>query len=413
MTWPARARQRLAALGGVAVPAVGSALPAVERFAPTPVDAQAKLAEVERLIDDLAPGLDEATGHTLDNLINAWGEAWEAEVMAEASEYDALVAGRLSALDPQAAQCRALHDLNGRRLADAKTALAAARERLVGERRPVDDSGDGERGFAPWGGKSFTEPTLLAGRGPAAFASVAVLAVAACADVAAFFQIVQLLLPRQEGEKSLLLVGGLTVVAVTLAHRAGVVLRERHAGSRTAKRWQALLCLLIWLLLGLGAAVIRFYVADPGTGPVDIGSQAGPGSEPSFAYEQAGMAGFFLVLYLGTGVVAALGGYALHQPVRAAYARASRHHRIRQARMAVSVAQLARVEAERARYAGALVAARQRLTVELKQRLAFTEELKQMARMHNARAAQNPTTTDGLFHHDRKPYVWDRLGENR
>lgn len=249
MTWPARARQRLAALGGVAVPAAGSALPVVERFAPTPVDAQAKLAEVERLIDDLAPGLDEATGHTLDNLINAWGEAWEAEVMAEASEYDALVAGRLSALDPQAAQCRALHDLNGRRLADAKTALAAARERLVGERRPVDDSGDGERGFAPWGGKSFTEPTLLAGRGPAAFASVAVLAVAACADVAAFFQIVQLLLPRQEGEKSLLLVGGLTVVAVTLAHRAGVVLRERHAGSRTAKRWQALLCLLIWLLL--------------------------------------------------------------------------------------------------------------------------------------------------------------------
>src|SRR5262249_60962755 len=87
--WHRRRDRRIAAFGGRPLQAGAvPAQPIAERFTPRPVDEAAVRMEIERSVNGLAPqGVDEATGHTLDNLVNSWADQWVADVQVQHADY--------------------------------------------------------------------------------------------------------------------------------------------------------------------------------------------------------------------------------------------------------------------------------------------------------------------------------------
>lgn len=412
--WLRRRDQRVTGLGGMPFQQADAPLPARRAFRPTPVDRAGHLKKVEMLADQLAPGTDEQTGYALDNLINAWHEAWEHETLAEFAGFQVDTSLRLGRVEPLLAQYRNADVYMQQRLLDAKTATEAARQRLVGEitgDKPHHEPQDqpetgrptrGRLGFTAWGGATFADPTLLAGRSRGTFLHVVVLLVAAGADAAAFLQVMQLLLRKLPPFASGLIVAGLTVTALYLSHHAGVLIRHAVAGSR-ASRWWIAVSMFLWLALGMGAAAIRyFFTHTTGTAQIAFGQTASSGGGDE--KQRAGVAAVFLLLYLATGLVAALGGYLTDQPARSAYARAMRNLRSCTEIASASGARLSRAEAERSLYAEELMEARHKHVAELGTRAALAEELKQMVRFHHARHAQDPSATNELFDRDHRPH---------
>lgn len=389
----------------------------VKYFAPAEVDKQTARKEVQRLVEALASGLDEGTGDSLDNLINAWGERWEADAIAQYARYYGEVSTPVAAVQAEVAAAKAVHEMYEARLQEADLALAAAKERLVGQETgppatlvPEASTGTEQerpQRFERWGGRGFADPALLIRtRGMGTLVHVIALTMAAGADLVAFLQVVQLLLNQASRPVSAMLVAGFTVMAVYLCHHAGQLLREIKAQSHAAPRWHAVACLIVWLVLGLGAAAVRYFFADPGAGQTTEIDPLHPGAAASAVPQQAGLAFVFFALYLATGLAAVVGAYFTHQPVYAAYKRAARQWDRIKVKTGEAAATLARAQACHMPYTNALAAGRQLLAAALKDRRAFTEELKQLSRYHNARLAQDPSITDGLLGDDARPYEW-------
>jgi hypothetical protein len=89
MGWRHQRRgRRLNALGGNSYPRKPYHMPKVPRFEPVPVDEAQARQKLGKLIEGLAQGaVDEATGHPLDNLINAMADQWVADVYAQHARY--------------------------------------------------------------------------------------------------------------------------------------------------------------------------------------------------------------------------------------------------------------------------------------------------------------------------------------
>ena len=81
-----------------------------------------------------------------------------------------------------------------------------------------------------WGEAGFRDGTLLAGRPRSTYLHVLALLLAAGADMGAFVQVVELVLPDQDW-LDWLVVSGLTAVVLYLAHMIGVMLREARAAQ--------------------------------------------------------------------------------------------------------------------------------------------------------------------------------------
>ncbi|WP_188191200.1 hypothetical protein [Nonomuraea sp. SYSU D8015] len=406
--------------------------PEPRRFVPSDVDEAAALSEITRLVEELAPGgVDEATGHPLDNLINSTAARWEQEVQAEYAAYHAEATALVGVADAAVAECRLAEADDRERLADVRLALDAASSRLVqpgdgptegaapasatdspsetGSPGRGDPAGEGAspgggdlpgRGrFVRWGGRQYADPTLLAGwpRVPLLLHTAA-LAAAAGADWAAFLQVVKLIMRSESALTTSVVVVGFTAIVVYLAHATGVMCRDIRAGSAEVSRALAALCVLAWAAFGAAAFVARLRAAEPRQAFSDATSP----SDDSALFSAL----FFLAFFVGTGIVAGAGAYLTHNPLRSAYGRALRVHRRMLRRAIVSARELALAEANRSAHASELMAARQSLLHALQVRLALAERLKQMARVLIAQRAQDPAVTDAILEPDLRPYAW-------
>jgi hypothetical protein len=114
MAWRHQRRgRRLKALGGNNYPRNPLYLPQVPRFEPVPINEAEVRGKLNSLIEGLAPeGVDEATGHPLDNLINAMADQWVADVRAQHARYVATLAPMLELAEATTSQTDvvAMHD---------------------------------------------------------------------------------------------------------------------------------------------------------------------------------------------------------------------------------------------------------------------------------------------------------------
>jgi hypothetical protein len=106
----------------------------LREFTPSPVDTAAHRDEIERRAGALTPdGVDEATGHALDRLIDSWADQWDATVVREYARYRLDQDLELAELRSRAAEAEVLHHDLTERAADLDLAVRSTRDALLGE----------------------------------------------------------------------------------------------------------------------------------------------------------------------------------------------------------------------------------------------------------------------------------------
>jgi hypothetical protein len=349
---------------------------------PTSIGRQREV--VRQLAAGLSPGaVDEGTGEVLHNLVNAWADQ-------ELALVDADHQGRQAAADS---------------LVGAAAEVVAQREpRYLADQAEVART---QRALA----NGHHDPAYVAGRPPTEWLHVAALALAAGADLAAFRQVVALVMRADSDWLIWLLVAGFTAAALTLAHFAGRFWRAVKAGEAGASRLNVRLSLGLWLVLGAAAFTIRLLIGYDSTAsdPFQV-DQTQIGESTSTALVSAS-ALLFLALYLAAGAVAFFGAYLTHDPLLAGHLRVRRAHRRAVRRLARSASRHERARlvleshlAGRRRDQAARQAARA-------ERFAVADELKRYAEVLIASQLQDPAATDGIGRPDRRPWAPDEKEE--
>jgi hypothetical protein len=488
----------------------------IDRFEPA-LDQAERVSQILNGVSRLGPeSVDEATGYPLDNWVNAQGDEWERRLRQQHQVFRARAQYRLRQAEAIVEQYQQLHEEDLVRLSNAEIAVETALLALSGnepepalrsrasagrrtgagaqrthektpelassgepamasaatewsdppdvraafpkpkvsrtELRHLLDPSDASR-VPRWGEAGFRDGTLLAGRPRSAYLHVLALLLAAGADLGAFVQVVELVLPDQDW-LDWLVVAGLIAVVLYLAHMIGVMLREARAaqpsdggiagriGGWLGRRFGTFVCVVVWLALGLMAFWVRLTVPLPGTVQLGGGSggiggggiggggvgSAGIGSGGS-GIGSSGIGGgsatsgtttsshtlqsaaLFLSLYLATGLVAAVGAYFAHNPYRGRYAAAIRAYRKASERAAASAYQLGQAVAVYEHQRAEIEASQQVLAEATSQDQAFTERLKQSVRIEIAGLARDPAVTDAIFEPDHKPYWRDPDGQ--
>jgi hypothetical protein len=105
----------------------------------------------------------------------------------------------------------------------------------------------------------------------------------------------------------------------------------------------------------------------------------------------------FLVLYVGTGLVAIVGAYLTHNPARGAFVRTKWALVRANRRLAKAVLRFEVAEGTRRLYELTSQSAAAVLQQEETRRRKFAESLKQHARLIMAQHAKDPALTDALF----------------
>ncbi len=367
-------------------------LPAPVPFTPTPVDEAGANAWVIEKADSLVPGaVDEALGHALDNAINARADQWIALVHSEFAQHLAGLKFMRDHADSAVAQEIRLQPPDTHRVIETETARNAAAVRLRGEN---DKPGWAEPGYA--------DPTLLAGRPRGSSIYVLALVVAAAADIAAFYQVVEVALNLSQTMGTVLVVG-FTGVTLALAHFIGRMLRDRRAGAKWVQGLMIAVVAIIWLALGGLAYWVRLKSGGGSGGFALPGTQSsGSGSTQGTPAAAAMFAG----LYAATGAVAAIGAYFTHNPLHAAFAQSIREHRRAAEDHGLSARRLRLAEAEREFYVGQMTAALLVRDEAVLARHALAAELKQLARLEIAKHLRDPSSTDAFIDDDARPYTY-------
>lgn len=287
-----------------------------------------------------------------------------------------------------------------------------------------------------WGEPGFRDGSLLAGRPYGTYLHVLALILAAAADIGAFVQVVELVLPQQSNLVIWMVITGLTAVVLYIAHTIGVLLRESRARERSTRGLArvsgrlgqsaaVVLCAAVWLGVGLMAFWVRKTVPLPttptlggggigtagssstGIGIGGLGIGAGTGATTASASTVGHTlqgAAIFLSLYLATGVVAAAGAYFTHNPYRGRYATAIRAFRKASERAAASAYQLGLAAARYHHQQRDIAGAEQVLRDAQRQNVAYAGRLKQRVRVEIAGLAKDPAVTDAIFGPDHQPY---------
>ena len=387
--WHRRWQGRIVARGGHIA---SQTLPAAVPFTPTPVDEAAATAWVVEKADSLVPGaIDEALGHALDNAINARADQWIALVHSEFAQHLAGLQYMRDNADSAVAQEIRLQPPDTHRVIETETARNAAAVRLRGEN---DKPGWTEPGYA--------DPTLLAGRPRGSSIYVLALVAAAAADIAAFYQVVEVALNLSQTVGAILVVG-FTGVTLALAHFVGRMLRDRKAGAKWIPGLMIAVVAVIWLALGALAYWVRLKSGG------SSGGFALPGTQSSGSGSTQGTppaAAMFAGLYAATGAVAAIGAYFTHNPLHAAFARSIREHRRAAEGHALSARRLRLAEAEREFFTGQMTAALLVRDEAVLARHALAAELKQLARLEIARHLRDASATDAFLEDDARPYTY-------
>ena len=281
------------------------------------------------------------------------------------------------------------------------------------ELRRLMDPQDANR-VPQWGEPGFRDGALLGGRPRSTFIHVLALTLAAGADVGAFAQTVQLVLPQADWIV-LLVVIGLTAVVLYIAHMIGVMLRESRAagrravrgaggsGGRLGRRLAVIACTLVWLAVGGLAFWVRYTVPLPvtpqvgGCGVIGSGPSAGCSTSGATNGHPLQAAAIFLGLYLATGVVAALGAYFTHNPHRGGYVSALRAYKKTSERVAASMHRYGMAQAAYVRQQVEIDHSAQILAKAHEQNTALTAQLKEIARIEIASMLKDPAVTDAFF----------------
>jgi hypothetical protein len=259
------------------------------------------------------------------------------------------------------------------------------------------------RRFARWGDRGYSDPSLVAGRPRSTYVHIVALCLAALADIGAFFQIVELVMRQQQAYVVLLVVLGFTATVLYVAHATGILFRDRKAGAGWDSRILPYLCALIWLGLGLVAMEVRLRVlAAPTQITFTLGGTQSSSSETSTQRFETAI--LFLALYVATGLVAGVGAYLSHNPLRESYTSAARAYRKASEQLAAIAFQAGASRARAHAYQAELDAAAQTLKHEVNARRALAEELKQEARVLVAQRLKDPAVTDAIFTEDWRPY---------
>jgi hypothetical protein len=225
------------------------------------------------------------------------------------------------------------------------------------------------------------------------------LAVTAGADVAAFNQIVSLVMSDQTAAIVGLMVAGFTACSLTLAHFAGRLARDVSAGHGGASRTQVWMLVAPWAVLGLGAFAVRLTAAF-NTGP-ELSVQVFGGLSPQAKHATAAF--MFLVLYVASGAVAGFGVYLTRNPKRVAYRRALAAYQRAVRRLARSQPPYERAIQVLRQHARSALREEANHQAAVAQRLAFAGELKRYAAVLIAAQARDPSVTDGMTLPDRVP----------
>lgn len=247
----------------------------------------------------------------------------------------------------------------------------------------------------------YRDTGQVSGRPVTELGYLVVLLLAAGADLAAFHQVVSLVMPEEDDWLVYLLVGGVTACALVLAHFSGRLARDWLAWTGSVS-WRHVAWFAIpWAVLGVFAFLIRLIVADSQSGFAVDGSTFGGGSS---GWNQLSAALLFLALYGASGIVTAGGEFLTRNPLRVAYRRALRAHRR-------AVRRLARTQPsfERAWHVYRLHVNNRRRDdamwrAAVAQRLAYADELKRYSAVLMAAHLQDPSATDGMTLPDRVPF---------
>jgi hypothetical protein len=248
--------------------------------------------------------------------------------------------------------------------------------------------------------QQYRDVAEVAGRPVAELGYWLALAVTAGADVAAFNQIVSLVMSDQNAWIVALMVAGFTACSLTLAHFAGRLASDIAAGHGTATRKHVLLLLAPWAVLGVVAFAVRLTAAfDRGT---SVGG-AVFGGGLSEQTRHATAAFMFLVLYIASGAVAGFGVYLTRNPKRVAYRRAVRAYDRAVRRLSRSAPPYERAVQVLRQHARTALREEENYRAAVDQRLAFAGELKRYAAVLIAAQLRDPSVTDGMTLPDRVP----------
>jgi hypothetical protein len=394
--WHHRRYRRIAARGG-RIPS--EVAPEPVPFTPSPVNAAEATAWVIEQASELVPGaVDEVLGHALDNAINARADQWIAQVHSEFAQHSVGLGFRHGHADSTVTQEMRLQPPDIHRVIETETARNTAAVRLRGENEKPG-----------WSQPGHADPTMLAGRPRGSYIYLLALLAAAAADIAAFYQVIQLVLGDLTTAWVIVLVIGFTGTALATAHFTGIMLRDRKAGAKWTQVFLIVIAAVAWAALGGLAFWVRLK-SSAGTGGTALNlsvtkSSAGSGSvaDPQGTAPAAAM---FAGLYAATGTIALVGGYLIHNPLRAAFTQAVREHRLAAERHALSGRRLRLAEVEREFFAGQITATERVRDEAVLARLALAAELKQRARLELAKRLRDASATDAFLHDDARPYTY-------
>ncbi|WP_212988543.1 hypothetical protein [Actinoplanes auranticolor] len=221
------------------------------------------------------------------------------------------------------------------------------------------------------------------------------LLMAAAADAAAFSAVVSLIMAKHQWWEIWLIVLGLTVIALMLAHFAGRMARD-DAAAHGRVRWPVVLvCGIPWLALGAAAVWVRMRNA-PSTG--DLLDDSASASTDMFSN-----ALLFLVLYIASGMVAGVGEFLTRNPLRSSYRNLMKAYRKAQQKLAKTQPPFERAMFVREIHRASFEEDDEVLLNAKLDRLAFGEELKQYAQITIAAHLQDPSATDGMTEGDWRP----------
>ncbi|NKZ05270.1 hypothetical protein [Actinomadura latina] len=279
------------------------------------------------------------------------------------------------------------------------------------EREEDEPASPDQQTWAPWGGADHADPVLLAGRPSTIYIYAVALLLAVIADFTAFYQVLELVMADLYEVLVFLMVAGFTGVVLALAHFAGQLFRDRRAGDASASSLVTHACLILaWLALG----ALAFWVRYNTDAHADAGASSGlsvsgtPSPSPAGSGGQSTLQGaaIFAGLYLGTGLVAMVGGYLTHNPLRDGFVRALRHHRAATETHAIA-SRRHEIAAAISEFRTAEIEAAERVVEEsIRAHLALAEELKQVARLEITRRLQDVSATDNVFTDDARPYTY-------
>ncbi len=243
----------------------------------------------------------------------------------------------------------------------------------------------------------YRDPSELAGMPTTDLLAIPVLIVAAGADLAAFSQMMSLLLPGLTTIKIWAAILGFTACSLALAHFAGRLYRDRHEGYAQGSGFQLIALAVTWLGLGVVAFLVRFMIAQGSDTTIRQGATTSPHSEV------IGGAWVFLMLHLASGLLTAIAAYTMHHPLRArcrkaakAYGKARKHMKSSHANYERAFSVLQQHLQVRAREG-------ERYDAALNLRKAVAWEMKERARYLMAGRLQDPSATTGLIRPDSMP----------